>query len=449
MTKTHKTTQKRVRSAKEIDFREIEDIVARAKDGDEIARAETEIMSKALKETIETSGIKEQLEKITLERSSDIIQNLVCAYIQYFNKEHGTTLETIDQLETYIQENDITIGKDISIGEILDTTAKRPKEYIHTVGKLTDLVFRDNFDAEKKGIRRDKVGKIFIDPDRKSVAVFASINYDEVLRNLGEESSFPEFSGDDRQVLDGIISNLVSGNKVMTYDMIYRGFSGKIDDGNHTYISDDIYKMIDNALDHFRGILKISSKGQKIKFKNGEPKQIFFDGPILHYDRLQTATINGKEINGEKIGLIIVHDFPSLYKFAKLGDEIDTRDIKILNVPKINNTPENLRIKRYLYYRVIGMKNKHEKDDNDGKNINKILFSTLFDYIGVTVTKDNSGRQKKRKILAKIETILSYWRDFGFISGYYLTHDKKSTSADGVRIRLQEIQIEEKIRQNI
>ena len=425
------TTKKRYRSSKEIDFREFEDLIEKAKSGDDIAKEETRILSNAIRESIETSGLGKKISEMFSESSIGIVQDLVRAYIEYFNKEHDTRFENLEELDRYIKENEIK--EDISIEKILDVSSTRPKDYVHTVGRLTDKVFQNAL-TRKKG----QVGDAILDLNRKrTISIYASVNYDEVLKDLGENAKVPTLTEDDRQVLDGIISNLVAGNRVMTYDMIYRGFSGKINDMD-IYIPEDIYQMINTALDHFRGFLRIDNLPE-VNAKGQNTRRIIFDGPILHYDRLQSATINGKSIDGDKIGIIIVHDFPSLYKFAQMnGNEIDTRDIRLLNVPKINNTPENLKIKRYLYNRIIAMRNDYERNVlTRHKSMllsRRILFSSIFDYIGADIDKSNLGRQKKMKIVQKIEIILEYWKSFGLIDGYHKTKSPGSTSFDGIDI---------------
>lgn len=428
----HETTEKRVRSAQEIDFREIKELTKRAEEGDEVAKQEVSIVA----HEIEKSGLVELLTDnlLTDERRkdlSDFSRAIIKNYIEVFNRIHETDFDSLDQIEDYLKKKELS--PEVDFEEIVETTVIRPKDFVHTLGRLTDKVFSNELTVQKG--QKKKRG-VYLDK-KKTISIFATVNYDKVIEDLGANAKVPELTEDDRQVLDGIITNLVAGNNIMTYDMIYRGFSGKIDNGD-IYIPDEIYSMIDTALDHFRGILRIDNQPE-VEIKGNTVDRIIFDEPILHFSRLQRATINGKNIDGEKIGLIVVYDFPSIYKLAQAnGNEIDTRDIKLLDVPKINNTPENLKLKRYLYNRVIAMRNNYERKVLQSHKqmtlSRKILFSSVFEYIGAEVDKSNAGRKKKEKVVKKIESILNYWKDFGLIAGYTKTKKNGSNEVDGIEI---------------
>ncbi len=430
--KTHETTEGRVRSAHEIDFREIEELTKRAEAGDEVAKQEVSNVAKVIKDSGLIESVADQITDDMKDKLSDFAQGIVENYIEVFNRIHETDFDSLDQIEDYLKEKELSSG--VNFEEIVETTVIRPKDFVHTLGRLTDKVFSNELTLQEG--QKGKKKRVTLDKKR-TISIFASVNYDKVLEDLGSKAKVPELTEEDRQVLDGIITNLVAGNNIMTYDMIYRGFSGKIDNGD-IYIPDEIYQMIDTALDHFRGVLmidnspEVEAKGQKID-------KIIFDEPILHFSRLRKGKINGKDIDGEKIGLIVVYDYPSLFKFAQAnGNEIDTRDIKLLDVPKVNNTPENLKLKRYLYNRVISMRNNYERKVLQGHKqmtlSRKILFSSVFEYLGITIDKSNAGRQRKIKITQKIESILNYWTDFGLIEGYTKTKKNGSNEVDGLEI---------------
>ena len=431
--KKHETTERRVRSASEIDYREIEELTKKAEAGDEVAKQEIANIAKVIKD----SGLIESITDLVFsgnmgEKLSDLARDIVSNYIDAFNRIHETNFDSLEQIEEYLKEKEVS--DEVNFEDIVETTVTRPKDFVHTLGRLTDKVFSNELTLQKGQSGKKK--RLTLDK-KKTISIFASVNYDKVLKDLGERAKIPELTEDDRQVLDGIITNLVAGNNVMSYDMIYRGFSGKIDNGD-IYIPDEIYRMIDTALDHFRGVLMIDNTPE-VETKGAKATRISFDSPILHFDRLQKATINGKEIDGEKLGLIIVYDYPSLYKFAQAnGNEIDTRDIKLLDVPKVNNTPENLKLKRYLYNRVIAMRNNYERNVLQKHKTmtlsRKILFSSVFEYLGITLDKSNAGRQRKIKITQKIESILNYWTDFGLIEGYTKTKKNGSNEVDGIEI---------------
>lgn len=421
--KKQKTTERETRSLHDIDYRELKEIAKRAKAGDETAKEEARIIGEAIKK----SKIFDNL--------SDITKDIVQGYIAAFNRIHKTNFKTIDQVEKYLRDNNLSPEEDVNFEELVETMVVRPKDYVRTLGVLTDRVFDNKITLKKgqKGKQKVLLRKENKKKKIKEVSIFASVNYDKVLQDLGENAKIPEFTDDGRQVLDGILSNYLAGNRIMTYLMIYKGFTG---DENCERLPDGVFEMISEALLSFRGWLRIENNGsnQRTDKNYGEPILIF-----RQYEETESVIINGKEVNGGK-GIIEVYELSVLCRFAlDNGNEVDTRPIKLLNVPKINNTPENLKLKRYLYNRVIIMRNDYErnvlKDHKNMKVNRKISLESVFKYIRAdNIDKTNSGRQKKAKVVKKIFTILDYWRDFGLIEGYVKTTRPGSTETDGIEI---------------
>lgn len=417
------TTGGRSRTPDKIDVRDIKSLVKKAEDGDEISRKELEGVMKSFR----SSDLYKQLSSITNETSSSLIERVVEVYIQFFNSSHGTNFDDTEQIAEYLKEHGLSEDDGIDFQEIVEATTARPKKYIHPLTKVSDKLFRNEITREGR-----KVGL----NDAKTVQVFVSLNYDKVIEELGESAKIPKLSEDDRQVLDGIVTQLVAGNTVMTYDMIYRGFSGKINDGD-IYISEEIYNMIDSALDNFKGWLRIDNKPM---IDSGYTKNhLVYEGAILHFERVKKAKINGKGLEGEKTGIIRVLDFPSLYKFAEQnGKEIDTRDIKLLDVPNMKNTRDGLRLKRYLYHRIVIMRRDFETNvlQKRGKMTKSriIKLSSILEYIGMEIEKSNKGRQAKNKLLKKIDGILDYWIEYGLIKSYEKRKRPGSKEIDSIEI---------------
>lgn len=367
------------------------------------------------------------------EELKDFEKRLVEGYIIAFNKAHKTELETLEEVEAYQKEHELTVESSVDFDELAKEMTARPREYVHTTGKLTKYVFGNKL--TRKSGDSSTIFKVPLD-NAKTIFVFVSLDYKNILESLGEGAQLPKLSDDDWEVFDGIVTNLVAGNWVMTYSMIYRGFTGKVE--NDTLrISDDIFDRIDNSLNNFRGILNIN----KSEAKDEASVEKSFDGPILHFDRIKEAVINGKKVNGEgKNGIIIVYALPSLYEFAQLnGNEVDVQDIKLLDVPKVNNTRDNMKIKRYLYKRVAAMRSNFKRNvigNHKRMTLSRnILLSSLFNEIGRSIdTSTTKGRVEKTRVVKTIEKTLNHWRDLSFIVDYTWLKTEGSRELRGIEI---------------
>ncbi len=425
--KEHETTR-RARAASEISFSESGEIIEKAKQGDPIAKQEVENLARAFKESGFIEEVTKMVESISAPLSG-FAEDILHKYILTFNKLYETDFETLDEIEEYIKENKLELKNEREVSDIIETSVVSPHDYVRTLGALTDRVFENTITLRNGKQGKYKV-KLFT-PTQKNVnevSVYASVNFDKVFQDLGDEAEIPDFTDDGRQVHDGIVSNYLAGNRIMTYLMIYKGFTG---DENCKRLPDGIFEMISEALLSFRGWLKIQSNGSNKRTDKN------YNEPILvfrQYEESESVIINGKTIKGGN-GIIEVYELPVLYRFAlDNGNEVDTRPIKLLDIPNINNTPENLRLKRYLYSRVIAMRNNYErnvlKQHKKMSVSRKILFESIFSHIGAT----GADRKRKYKIVLKIEKTLNYWKDFGLIAGYTKTKRKGSNEVDGIEI---------------
>ena len=424
--KDHETTEK-ARPSSRISFSEVGDLIEKAKQGDPIAKQEVENLARDFRESGFIEAVEEMIEGISAPLSG-FAEDILNKYILTFNRINETNFKSLDQIEKYVKENNLKIEDEREVSDIVETSVVRPHDYVQTLGKLTDKVFKNEITLQRGSKGKYKV-KLYEDPKKvNEVSIYASVDYDKVFEDFGDNAKIPDLNDDGRQVLNGVITQYNAGNRIMTYLMIYRGFSG---DENCKRLPDGIFEMISEALLSFRGWLRIQSNGSnKRTDKNYNEALLVF----RQYEESESVIINGKTIKGGN-GIIEVYETPVLYRFAlDNGNEVDTRPIKLLDVPGLNNTLENLRLKRYLYSRVIAMRNNYErnvlKKHKKMSVSRKILFDAIFDHIEATET----DRKRKYKIVRKIENILDYWRDYGLISGYTKTKRKGSNEVDGVEI---------------
>lgn len=350
----------------------------------------------------------------------DIVKN----YIKYFNGEYETDFDNMTDIIEYLHEHSEIIGNNVVF-------AAKPKNYVRMVDKVTTEIFSGIMENKKRY-------RIQLDY-KKTANVYVTINYDEVFKNLPPDMKKIVPKYDYLQVLNGIHSLLEAQNHIMTYKMIYRAFTG---DENCRRLPQDMFDHISKALTAFRGLLTI---------KNVEGARNFKE-PILSFKQFEDdeeVVINGQKFTGQD-GVVIVYDYSPLYYFAKEnGNEIDKRDIRLLNVPGINNTPQNLRLKSYLYDRVTVMRSNYERQvlfRHKRMTVSrKIRYDAIFDAIKDTDEEEKKVIDKKKKdiIKGKIKKILSYWQDYGLFESvdYKIT---KPGSKEHVALEINFIKEDEK-----
>lgn len=303
-------------------------------------------------------------------------------------------------------------------------TAVRPRDYVTTVDKVSKLLFSD----ELSGLEMNTLQPVRLSnrKQKSNVLVYASINYDELIES-GVFQQIPKLTDFDWWVHDGIITNLASGNRTMTIDMIYRAMTGKIDDKVH--VSDDIYAKIRDSVHKFRGIATITNtlgetpEGEAI-FNHREPLVMYKEDEVI---------LNGKRVMAITVPNDIDSD-PIVLRWARFnGNEIDTRDIRLLDVKGLNNGDESSTIKMYLYKRVIAMRHAYDESTLQRKPMKmsrKIKLETVYHKLGLV----DPSRVKKQRVKEKIDKCLSFWQAGGLITGYTFTTASGSNAYDGVEI---------------
>lgn len=293
----------------------------------------------------------------------------------------------------------------------------RPDKYVTTVDRLSLMAFSnelmrpDDADADALyNIRLDKKGKVFVG---------AAIDYSELLKS-GDIKGLPELTRDDYDVHDAIVSQLYAGNRTMSYDMIYRAMTGKVS-GKIT-VPDDARDTIDDALAKFKS--RITIEYHAGTDEAGNEVSLRINEPIVTFTQA-TALINGKRV---KDAIVIPEDTrfdPPLLRWARFNrSEIDTRDITLLDVPKLNNGKDSRAIKMCLYRRLIRMRNTFERK---GKRFElDIKQRTIrYDYIYKELGEEEPNVDRRKRIKNKVDRCMGYWAKKGLIAGYEHKRDSK------------------------
>ena len=293
-----------------------------------------------------------------------------------------------------------------------DIFAKRPTDYVTTVDRITKKVFSnalvkplDEIEEALFPVRLDAKGK---------VVARVAIDYKDLL-SKGTIISLPELTDKDYAVHDAIITLLAAGNRVMSYDMIYRAMIGK--PTGKVEVPDAAKKTIDDALGKFKGRFVMEYEhddgdGNLVTDNYNEPLVTFRQG---------TRKINGKIVEGA-IEIPDDHKFdPPLLRWAQSnGNEIDTRDITLLDVPKLNNGDESFAIKMCLYRRIINISNYFERVKKGRSELEENERTIRYDYVykALGLDVDTITRDKKHDIKDKVDRCLKYWKERQLITDY-------------------------------
>lgn len=300
--------------------------------------------------------------------------------------------------------------------------AVRPKDYLTTVDRITKQIFSNELirptDADPEAfydVRLDDKGKVF---------ARVAIDYKELL-GKGTLLALPELNEKDYNVHDAILTLINAGNRVMSYDMIYRAMTGKVS-GKIT-VPDEARKTIDEALEKFRGTFQLE---YEFTNKDGETVVRSYDEPLVTFQRIKDRLkINGKIIAG---GIRLSDDTkldPPLLRWAREnGNEIDTRDITLLDVPRLNNGDESFTLKMCLYRRLISMRNTFERKKGGKYELADKNRTIRYDYVyaALGLNADDLTKDKRHDIKDKIDRCMKYWASKGLISGYEHKKDKSA-----------------------
>ena len=336
----------------------------------------------------------------------------------------------LDKVERIVEESKYTTRDEGELFEEVfrhETTEKKnvvtyPKNYVTTVDRISTKIFNGEL-VRPLNAKNTALWNVGLDGNKGKSFARVALDYTELLKS-GVIKEMPDMNSEGFNVQDAIISLMVAGNYTQSYDMLYRAMTGKVK-GKVT-VSDEIRATIDAALDKLSARIIIKYQG---KDSDGNQIEVDIDGPMVHFTRGK-AYINGSLVD-EAITIPKDPRFePALYKWAKLNhNEIDTRDITLLDVPKLNNGKESSAVKMCLYRRIIRMRNEFDKVKKGKYELAENRRIIRYDYIYGALGLTDPNPDKRKSIKSKIDRCMKYWQEKGFISGYSHKRDKASGNA--------------------
>ena len=293
----------------------------------------------------------------------------------------------------------------------------------------------------------DKVSKVFFTPTETQVdnmallvkvgelkkgkekgqPVKVDINWNFDKKFLELNPQLTKFDAFDKEVILACISEYVTHinqgeNKhyITTIESIYRAMIG--DDGSdnkrkrpYPKTLEKIKQSIDKA--RFCNItIDLTEACKKFGYNKGKPM-------ILQNYLLPCAYADGYIVNGQPTTVIKFHDISPLFTAAELQNgQILTYDKKMLAIPTVSNTEDVIRLKGYIFRRVLEI--------IAHKMTPTLILKTVFDETGFW----DFNRDKKRKLLTHIEKFFDYLLEIHKIKSYFFL-DKKGQRVKGAEWR--------------
>ena len=225
-------------------------------------------------------------------------------------------------------------------------------------------------------------------PKKSEVITYNSLTYDD--KNISITGRY-EFTAYDRAIHNAVCSLFVAGNDIITPAMVYRIMNGMTET---EYVSPQATETVKNSLDKSRFLRLKVNFTEEARARNINVDKAEIDSNLLEA-RVITVEAGGNKVNAYKI-----HATPALYQYAQYTKQILSVPLRLLDTKEATRSTEDIiPLKEYLIRRIEIMK-------HDRTMINKILYDTIFEEIGIAIT----SRVQKERIRNYIKEILNLWK---------------------------------------
>ena len=380
---------------------------------DEQAKATVE----RLKREIEQEAYKNATKHENIDFSSNTIRQrlhvIFGAYLAYLEeKDKEGFKQALDIIEKGISNRKRILAKvKRELRMTLESNNEKSKKeediekaVIKSVAKFLQPVDKVSQEIFKKGENEDFYNGGIVDlvvsgkDTKREITTAVSINID----NFDDVKMSNDVMLDpyNRAVHNALVSIYEAGNEHATINQIYR-----VMNGNRETLKapeEETKKAIMESVEKLRHseiTIDLSNEAKIYNFKKLKIKDFIIPAMIV------TA-----EVNGQVIDCIKFRGEPPLATYSKQKKQINTCDIKMLDIP-LNNSKENIIIKNYLLERVQGIINKKSRLNN------VILYETLYKYLGLD-ENEKTIRIKRQRVRQKVHIILEAWIKAGYIKGF-------------------------------
>ena len=288
----------------------------------------------------------------------------------------------------------------------------RPQQLIVQNTRAGNKVFKqDNIDFYQEPFFLDVQGK----RNKKDISVSLFMKY-----NKEYEQKF--IMPIDRPIYDAIVTHYVNGNEYITTNMIYQVISGNsYEEASSHHISKSLSKAINESFERLlRTWIEIDA--------SEHAKAYGFDSG-MYKGHLITGSMAEASLNGQITTCLHITETPVLYKYADNCGQVIRYNVKMLNIPSLENSPECIVLKNYLLQQIHVMKNNIHYNRN-------ILFETIYELLDIQATSEDSLKHKKKQIRDHVTTCLECWKAENLIEGYEINKKGKSIASVTVFVKI-------------
>lgn len=402
----------------------------------------TEQEKAELQEFIQSSFTKEQVEAIGLFAAmvldinfmgltiSEIFEKVTQKISDMDNDKVNQGLAEIltdkkkqKELADKIKKRLVKWTKELRQTSIIKAEIRRAKTYVSPNTKASNKLFGRDNECLYTGIKELKTeGKI----SKKKITVALGISYRDDV-DIGIKLSGP-YKGQiltafDKIVHDAIVTLYVDGgNENITTNMIYQVISGNTDiEASKNHVCKSLNDAINESIDRmFHSWVVIDAKKQAEIYGWDDG---YYKGHVLN------CSIVGASLNGQLTICAHVCEPPVLYRYAHDCGQIIRYDVKMLNVPSLENSVECITLKTYLLQQIQIM--SHNKDFS-----RTIMFDTLYELLNIQAPSDSALRMKKKQIRGHVIKCLDYWTAEKLIQGYEVKKTGKTLDRVTLKVKL-------------
>ena len=298
----------------------------------------------------------------------------------------------------------------------------RPHKVISPNTKAANRLFAIDNNKYYQGMRQLRVEG---ERSKKKISVSLFVKYDEQI-DTGFHLSSPHenrmLECFDRVIHDAIVTQFLNGNTDITTNMIYQVISGNSEGlSANNHVSKSLSVAISESIERlYRSWVEIDATEQAKAYG-------FEEG--LYKGHLLTGYITEGRLNGNITTCAHISEIPILYKHAHDCGQVIRYDVKALNIPALENSPECIVLKTYLLQQIEIM--RHKKEYN-----RTICFDTLYELLSVDAPSDAALRMKKKQVRDHIIKCLDYWTAKKHIQGYEINRIGKAIVSVTLKVKV-------------
>lgn len=213
--------------------------------------------------------------------------------------------------------------------------------------------------------------------------------------------------------MDAADSLMAAGQPLFTTKMVYELMTGQGDDKAGKWYSEQALQRVQKVIDKLRFTpcrIDWSRHAEAKKLPKGT-------GMMVETVMLPADKVKLTHYGQEGVGYYMQKN-SQVYRHAHAVGQICTVEKKVLDVPGINNSEDNIVLKHYLIRRIEGMRDKKNRLQSD-----IVLLSSIYEICSACQQMDMKRTRKR------VMQILDYWKEIGYIADYELVMEGRTTRA--------------------